>query len=105
MAKLIPLEHPGTILKEEFIKPLGLSNYKVAKATGISEVTIGRIVKGSQPITPNSGLRLAKFFGLSDDYFVKIQMQYDVDEVKQKEGKKIGKIIRFTPKEEMLLEA
>jgi len=105
MAKLIPLEHPGIILKEEFIKPLGLSNYKVAKATSISEVTIGRIVKGSQPITPNTGLRLAKFFGLSDDYFVKIQMQYDVDEVKQKEGKEIGKIIRFAPKEERLLEA
>ena len=105
MAKLIPLEHPGIILKEEFIEPLGLSNYKVAKATGISEATIGRIVKGSQPITPNTGLRLAKFFGLSDDYFVKIQMQYDVDEVKQREGKKISEIIRFTPKVGSLLEA
>lgn len=107
MAKLIPLEHPGIILQEEFIEPLGLTVYKVSQATGISQTTIGQIIKGDRSITSSTGLRLAKYFGLSDGFFVKLQMQYDIDLEKERSKKTLAKIIPFRPKNksEELLEA
>ena len=95
MAQLIPLEHPGVILKEEFFEPLGLSNYKVAQDTGISATAIGEIVRGERSISETNALKLAHYFGLSEDYFAKIQMQYNLDVIKRQKGEAIGKIIPF----------
>lgn len=97
MTTMIPLEHPGTILKEEFLDPLGLTAYKVAKRTGISESTLSKIIKGKLNISSVNGLKLARFFGLSDDYFGRIQMQYDLDKARTEQKKSLGKIIRFAP--------
>lgn len=105
MAQMIPLEHPGIILKEEFLVPFGLSNYAVSKATGITPTALGEITKGKRNISPTNGLKLAKYLGLSDEYFVKLQMQYEIDKAKQNNKKSLGKIIRFVPKKERLLEA
>lgn len=95
MAKLIPLEHPGTILKEEFLIPLNLSNYAVAQGTGISNTAMGEIIKGKRTISFRNCLRFARFFGLSDDYFAKIQLQYDLDRTREMEKKSLRKIKRF----------
>ncbi len=95
MTKLIPVEHPGKILKEEFIEPFSLSTYKVSQGTGISQTALGQILKGKRKITPNTGIKLARFFGMSDDYFVLLQMQYDMDIEKEREGTNISKIIPF----------
>ncbi len=97
MTNLIALEHPGIVVKEEFLDELGVTVYKVAQETGISRTALGQILKGKRSITPNTGLKLAAFFGVSDDYFVKLQMHYDIDLVKEKEKKSLAKIIRFRP--------
>lgn len=110
MAKLIPLEHPGIILQEEFIEPLELTAYKVSKATGIDQTALGQIIKGKRRITFGTGLKLAKYFGLSDEYFIKLQMRYALDLEKEKGKKALRKIVPFEPRqkrppEEELLEA
>lgn len=99
MTNLIPIEHPGMILKEEFIEPFSLSTYKVSQGTGISQTALGQIIKGKRKITPNTGIRLARFFGLSDNYFVLLQLQYDMDLEKEREGANISKIIPFKLKQ------
>ncbi|MCB2181266.1 MAG: HigA family addiction module antidote protein [Desulfobulbaceae bacterium] len=93
MAKnLIPLEHPGVFLKEEFLEPLGLSAYNVAKDTGISSMALSEILRGIRSITPRVGIRLSKYFGVSEGYFSRLQLQYDIDLVKENEGQEVKKI-------------
>lgn len=98
MSNRIPLEHPGMIILEEFIEPLGLTPYKVAKEIGIQQTALGEIVKGKRNISTSVGLKLAKYFGMSEEYFVKIQMQYDLDKAKKSQKTSIRKIIPFRPK-------
>ena len=93
--KLIPLEHPGIFLKEEFLEPLDISAYKVSKDTNISNMAISEIVRGKRSITPRVGIRLSKYFGVSEGYFSRLQLQYDLDLIKEKEGKEVKKIRRF----------
>jgi addiction module HigA family antidote len=62
----IEVEHPGIILKEEFLEPYGINVSTLAKETGIDVMTISEIIKGAQRITPGIGLKIAKFLGLSD---------------------------------------
>ncbi len=95
MAKLIPLEHPGVIIKEEFMEPLELSAYAVSKGTGISATALGQIVKGKRGITPTTGLKLSKFLGMSEAYFVNLQTQYDLDRAKEKSKDTLREITPF----------
>ncbi len=95
--KLIPLEHPGIILKEEFMQPFGLSAYRLAKDTGISNMAISEIVRGKRNITPRVGIRLSKYFGMSEGYFSRLQLQYDLDLIKEREGNAVKKIRQFRP--------
>lgn len=90
--KLIPLEHPGIFLKEEFMEPLNVTAYRLAKETGIAAMTISEIVRGKRGISPKVGLKLAKFFGVSEGYFVRLQVQYDIDRIKESDGEEIDKI-------------
>ena len=90
--KLIPLEHPGFVLKEEFLDPLNLSAYRVSKETGISAMTLSEILRGIRSITPRVGIRLSKYFGVSEGYFSRLQLQYDLDRVKEKEGREVSEI-------------
>ncbi len=95
MAKLIPLEHPGVILKEEFLEAMGLSAYVISKGTGISATALGQILKGKRSITPTTGLKLSKFLGVSEAYFVNLQTQYDLDLAKEKTKDTLCKITPF----------
>ena len=94
--KLIPLEHPGIFLKEEFLEPLNVSAYKVSKNTGIPNMALSEILRGLRSITPRVGIRLSKYFGLSEGYFSRLQLQYDIDVVKESEGTEIEKIQTLT---------
>lgn len=105
MATIIQLEHPGIILKEEFLDPMGLTAYRVAQGTGITESTLSKIIKGKLNISSVNGLKLARFLGLSDEYFSRIQMQYDLDKARTEQKKSLGKIVRFVPKRGRLLKA
>jgi addiction module HigA family antidote len=77
--KKIPPIHPGEILDLEFLKPMGLSQNKLALALGVSPRRINEIVLGKRRITANTALRLAKYFNMTPQYWLGLQMDYDLD--------------------------
>ncbi|HPR49441.1 MAG TPA: HigA family addiction module antitoxin [Spirochaetota bacterium] len=86
--KKIPNIHPGEILKEEFLIPFNLSAYKLAKETRIPPTRISQILKGKRSITADTALRFAKFFGTTPDFWLGLQIEYDLREeisIKSKE--------------------
>ena len=74
----LPPMHPGEILREEFLKPLGLSPYRVAKACGVPRTRIERIAREDLGITADTALRLGKYFGTSAELWLGLQMEYDI---------------------------
>jgi antitoxin HigA-1 len=91
VAKLPPL-HPGEMLREEFLKPMGLTPYAVAKACSVPRTRIERIVREELGISADTALRLAKFFGMSVEFWVNLQAQYDVETAKNKIAKELKAI-------------
>ncbi len=77
VAKLPPM-HPGEMLREEFMTPLGLTPYKVGKACGVPRTRIERLVREELGISADTALRLAKFFGTSVGFWMNLQARYDV---------------------------
>ena len=78
MPRLKPVT-PGELLREEFLVPMGLSQYRVAKEIGVPAQRIGEIVAGRRAITADTDLRLCKFFGLSNGYWLRAQAAYDTE--------------------------
>ena len=78
MPRHIPLPHPGEILKSEFLDPMGLSVYALAKAIHVPRSRINEICHGRQGITANIALRLGKFFGVDPQWFMNMQSKYDL---------------------------
>jgi len=78
MTKLKPVT-PGEILSEEFLEPMGISQYRLAKEIGVPAQRIGAIVAGKRAITADTDLRLCRFFGLSDGYWLRAQAAYDTE--------------------------
>lgn len=83
MAKLLKNPHPGEILQEEFLEPLGLSQNFLAKALGVPANRINALVRGLRGITADTDLRLSRFFGVSQGYWLHLQNTYDIMEVKR----------------------
>lgn len=77
-AKAYPPVHPGEVLREDFLDPLGITPYRLAQATGLSQTAIGEILRGQRSITAQSGLRISRALGLSDRYWLNAQARYDV---------------------------
>jgi addiction module HigA family antidote len=73
----IPYPHPGEILIEEFLKPMGITQYRLAKEIGVPQRRIGEIIAGTRGITTDTGLRLSRFFGMSDSFWIGLQMDYE----------------------------
>src|SRR5204863_4550744 len=84
--------HPGEILKEEFLNEIGMSQNKLAEAIGVPGNRIHAIVNGTRDITADTDLRLCKFFGLSEGYFLRIQNAYDSLEAKRRIATQLAKI-------------
>jgi addiction module HigA family antidote len=80
--KLLTPIHPGEILSEEYLKPLGITNYRIAKEIGVPAQRIGEIIAGRRGITADTDLRLCKFFGLSEGYWLRGQARYDMEVAK-----------------------
>ena len=78
MARLAPVT-PGELLLEEFLKPMGISQYRLAKEIGVPAQRIGQIIKGRRAITADTDLRLCRFFCLSDGYWLRAQAAYDTE--------------------------
>ncbi|WP_377295719.1 HigA family addiction module antitoxin [Rhizobium sp. SGZ-381] len=76
--ELLPNPHPGEILLEEFFKPMGLSQYLLARAIAVPPRRINEIVLGKRAVTADTDLRLARLFGMSDGFFLGLQSDYDL---------------------------
>ena len=77
--KILDPIHPGEILMEEFLKPMGISQYRLAKDINVSARRINEIVQGKRSITPDTALRLSRFFGLSERFWINLQARYDLE--------------------------
>lgn len=74
--------HPGEILLEEFLKPMGITQYRLAKEIGVPQRRIGEIVAGKRSVSPDTGLRLSRFFGMSENFWTGLQLDYDAAKVR-----------------------
>jgi antitoxin HigA-1 len=98
MSKKLPPVHPGEILLEEFLKPMGLSQYRVAKDIGVPARRINEIVHGQRTITADTALRLSRFFGMSERFWLNLQVRYDLEVEKDRLGDRLeSEVRRFTP--------
>jgi antitoxin HigA-1 len=88
----IPYPHPGEILLEEFIKPLGITQYRLAKEIGVPQRRIGEIIAGTRSVTADTGLRLSRFFNMSEAFWIGLQMDYDAAKTKDILAKTLAKI-------------
>jgi addiction module HigA family antidote len=84
--------HPGEVLQEEFLKPLEISAYRLAKETFIPQTRISEIIKGKRRITADTALRLAKFFGTTAKFWLGMQDDYDLEEEKNEKEKELNEI-------------
>ena len=91
MRKLKPVT-PGELLREEFLVPMGLTQYRLAKEIGVPAQRIGDIVAGKRAITADTDLRLCRFFGLSNGYWLRAQVAYDTEVAAEALAKTLAKI-------------
>jgi antitoxin HigA-1 len=91
MRKLKPIT-PGELLREEFLIPMGLSQYRLAKEIGVPAQRIGEIVAGRRAITADTDLRFCRFFGLSNGYWLRAQAAYDTEVAEPAMSKTLAKI-------------
>jgi antitoxin HigA-1 len=85
--------HPGEVLEEEFLTPLGLSQYRLAKAIHVPPRRINEIIHGKRGITADTALRLGCFFGNSPGFWMNLQMHYDLEKEKDEIGDKLSREI------------
>jgi addiction module HigA family antidote len=85
---------PGEMLEEEFLKPLGLSKYRLAKDIGVPAQRIGDIVAGKRGISADTDLRLCRYFGLSDGWWLRGQANYDTAVARETMGEALARITR-----------
>lgn len=87
-ARLAPV-HPGEVLLEEFLEPLGLSQYRLAKDIGVPPRRINEIVHGARAVSANTALRLSRYFGTSEPFWLNLQAQYDLDVERDRLGDRL----------------
>ena len=91
--KLSPI-HPGEILLEEFLEPMGISQYRLAKDISVPPRRINEIVLGKRAITPDTALRLSLYFGLSERFWMNLQTRYDLEVEKDRLQKRLEREVR-----------
>ncbi|HIE58162.1 MAG TPA: addiction module antidote protein, HigA family [Anaerolineales bacterium] len=92
--------HPGEILLEEFLKPMGISQYRLAKDISVHPRRINEIVHGNRSITANTALRLSRYFGLSERFWMNLQARYDLELEKDRFAKQLEtevKVLAMSP--------
>ena len=90
--------HPGQMLREEFLEPLGITQAEAARALGISYVRLNEIINGRRGMTPSTALRLERAFGMEAQFWLNLQMAYDLYEARQSdEAVEIGKVQPVLP--------
>lgn len=90
--KVMPPVHPGELLREEFLGPMGITAYRLAKDIGVPEQRIGAIVREQRGISADTALRLSRYFGMSESYWTNAQAHYEREMVKDEVGEEIERI-------------
>jgi addiction module HigA family antidote len=93
--KTLPNIHPGEVLLEEFLNPLGISQNALARATGVPPRRINEIVLGKRSVTADTAVRLAAAFGTSARFWLGLQADHDLEEARRTLGKKVERIERL----------
>jgi addiction module HigA family antidote len=101
MDRLPPI-HPGEVLLEDFMKPLGLTQYRVAKDIGVSPLRISQIVRGQRAISADTALRLARYFGTSPAVWLRLQARYDLEVAEELMAERIQREVRVLSVDRML---
>lgn len=94
MKNRLPNVHPGEILLEDFLKPLGISQNKLARDIKVPPRRVNEIVLGKRAITPDSALRLARYFGTSERFWLGLQLDFDLEEAQRAVGEAVRKEVR-----------
>src|SRR4051812_14659726 len=92
--KLPPI-HPGEILREEFLSPLGVSQYRLAKETSVPPCRINEIVRGLRAVSADTALRLARYFGTSERFWLNLQARYDLEIEKGRLGNRLQEEVKI----------
>ncbi len=95
MDKTLSPIHPGEILLEDFMKPLGLSQYRLAHDIGVTPIRISQIVHGERSVTVDTAMRLARYFGTSASVWLRLQVRYDLEVAESKLSRKINKEVKI----------
>ena len=91
--KLAPI-HPGEVLNEEFLSPLGISQYRLAKETSVPPRRVNEIVHGTRAISADTALRLARYFGTSERFWLNLQARYDLEIEKDRLGNRLQREVK-----------
>lgn len=91
--KKLPLVHPGEVLSKEFLAPLEMTKYRLAKELHVPPQRISAIIGGKRAITADTALRLARYFNMSKEFWLGLQMQYDLESAEDELGKQIAREI------------
>ncbi|MGP0062133.1 MAG: HigA family addiction module antitoxin [Isosphaeraceae bacterium] len=91
--KLPPI-HPGEILQEEFLGPLSISQYRLAKDTSVPPRRINEIVRGTRSITADTALRLARYFGTTEHFWLNLQVHYDLEVERDRLGDRLNREVK-----------
>lgn len=94
MRKKMPPIHPGEILLEEFLEPMGISQYKLSKDISVPPRRINEIVQGKRSISADTALRLSRYFGLSERFWLNLQARYDLEMEKDRLELRLQKEVR-----------
>ncbi|KAF0107660.1 MAG: plasmid maintenance system antidote protein [Anaerolineaceae bacterium] len=95
MTNKLPPIHPGEILLEEFLEPMGISQYRLANDISVPPRRINEIVLGKRSITPDTALRLSLFFGLSERFWINLQTRYDIEVEKDRLEDRLAKEVHI----------
>lgn len=88
--------HPGEVLSEDFLKPMGISAYRLSRSIHIDQTRISEVIHGKRSITADTALRLGRFFGTSPDFWLNIQNRYDLEIKRLEIGDDLAEILTFS---------
>ena len=97
MDKTLSPIHPGEILLEDFMKPLGLTQYRLAHDIGVTPIRISQIVNGERSITVDTAMRLARYFGTSAAVWLRLQVRYDLEVAERDLSERINREVKVRP--------
>ena len=93
--EMLPNIHPGEVLREEFLVPMNISAYRLSKELNIPQTRISEIVRGRRSITADTAIRLSRFFGTSEEFWLNLQNTYDLEEIKRNKADEFDQIHTF----------